>query len=73
MIWKPALIRAGRTFAQTFIGVVLAGLLAGEVVFLQDFADLSLLNQAAAAGVVAVLSLAQNLLEDMGSVAYDRG
>jgi hypothetical protein len=71
---KNAYIRAARTFVQTFIGVFLAGLLAqGGVAVLGDLADLTLLNQAAAASVVAVLSLVQNLLEGGTSVHYDRG
>lgn len=73
MLWKQAGIRAVRTFVQTFIGVYLAGLLASSVTVLQDFGDVTLLNQAAAAGLVAVLSFVQNTLEDWQSVSYDRG
>ena len=59
---KPALIRAGRTFAQAFLAVVLAA----EVGDLRGFADLTLLDQAATAGLVAVLSFVHNALEDVG-------
>lgn len=70
---KSALIRAGRTFVQTFLGVYVAGLLAMSTATLSDFANLSLLDQAAAAGIVSVLALVQNLLEGRASAGYDRG
>lgn len=66
---RNAFIRAGRTFAQTFIGVYLAGLVASPV--LEDFANLDLLSSAAAAGIVAVLSFVQNWLETRAT--YNRG
>jgi hypothetical protein len=71
--WKAAAIRAARTFAQTFIGVFLAGIIATETTALSSFANLALLDQAIAAGLVAVLSFAQNALEGWGRVEYDRG
>lgn len=64
-------IRAVRTFAQTAVGVYLAGIVASPMV--SDLADIGLLDSAAAAGVVAVLSLVQNMLEEGGHVVYDRG
>ena len=64
-------IRALRTFAQTTIGVYLAGVVASPAV--SDLANLTLIDSAAAAGFVAKLSLVQNLLEDSRSVGYDRG
>lgn len=71
---KDALIRAGRTFLQTALGVYLAGIIASQTDGLSVFADLTLLEAAAAAGLVAVLSFVQNYLE-MGSssVNYNRG
>lgn len=73
MRMRDALIRAGRTFAQTFIGVFLAGLVGTAVTTLGDLADLTLLDSAAAAGIVAVLSFFQNWLETTGEASYDRG
>lgn len=70
---KSAAVRAARTFAQTFVGVYLAGLVGSATNTLGDFANLSLLDSAAAAGLVAVLSLVQNLLEERTSVSYNRG
>ena len=67
----PPSIRAVRTFFQVALGVYLAGLVANPAV--SDLADIGLLDSAAAAGAVAVLSLVQNLLEDWRSVDYDRG
>ncbi len=64
-------IRAVRTFAQTTIGVYLAGIVAAPAV--SDLANLTLIDSAIAAGFVATLSLVQNLLEDSRSVGYDRG
>jgi hypothetical protein len=68
---KDAAIRAARTFAQTFIGVYLAGLVATNTT-LESLADLTLIDQAVAAAIVAVLSFLQNWLE-AGHVNYDRG
>lgn len=68
---KQAAIRAARTFAQTFIGVYIGGLVASPI--LTDLANLNLLSTAAAAGIVGVLAFAQNLLEETRAVSYDRG
>jgi len=65
-----ALIRAARTFAQTFIGVFLAGYAGGS---LAAIADLTLLDTAAAAGIVAVLALVMNLLEGATGEPIPRG
>jgi len=64
-------IRTVRTFAQTAIGVYLAGVVASPAV--SDLADISLLDSAAAAGFVSALTLIQNLIEESRSVEYDRG
>ena len=73
-IWeriRRPVIRAARTFAQTSIGVYLAGVVASPL--LEDLADVGLLESAAAAGLVSVLALVQNLLEESRQVNYDRG
>ena len=74
---KDVLIRAARTFAQAFIGTVLTmGILNGvatDGVLPGWAAWQTLLVSAAAAGVIAVLSFAQNWLEHTGDVPYDRG
>lgn len=66
---KAALIRTARTFVQTFLGVYLTG----QFELVGDFVDVDLLSSAAAAGIVAVLTLAQNLVENQTSVSYDKG
>lgn len=71
--WKDTLIRVARTFFQTAIGVFMAGLLANDVTGLGAFGDVTLLNAAAAAGVVSVLTFVQNWLETTASVTYSRG
>lgn len=65
-----ALIRAVRTFAQTFIGVFLAGYAGGS---LAELGNLTLLDTAAAAGIVAVLALIMNLLEGATGEPLPRG
>ena len=69
-VLKDAAIRAGRTFIQAFVGVILATWAGGSMVTL---IDVSLLDKAAAAGVIAVLSLLMNLLEGWTAVTYDKG
>lgn len=66
-----ALIRAGRTFLQTFIGIYLAGLVSSDT--FEGLADLGLLEAAASGAIVAVISFVQNLLEDTASVDYNKG
>ena len=68
---SDALIRAGRTFLQTFIGVYLAGLVSPDT--FEGLTDLGLLESAAAAGIVSVISFVQNLLEDSAAVHYNKG
>lgn len=68
---KDPLIRAGRTFAQTAIGVYLAGVTAPDS--LAGLADLGLIEAAVSAGIVAVIALVQNWLEETRSVGYPRG
>lgn len=68
---KQAAIRAVRTFVQTALGVYVAGVVGAGA--LADFANVGLLDSAAAAGLVAVLSFIQNALEATRSVTYDRG
>ena len=65
---------AGRTFLQTFIGVYLAGVLAStDPNTFGALTDLGLLESAAAASIVAVLSFVQNLLEDSAEVGLRQG
>ena len=68
---RDAVIRAVRTFAQTAIGVYLAGLVSPDS--FEGLADLGLVEAAVSAGIVAVVSFVQNLLEASSSVAYNRG
>ena len=54
--WRTALIRAGRTFAQTFVAVLMAnqaGMFEADVIM-----------AALVAGASAVVSVIQNALED---------
>lgn len=67
---KNAAIRAGRTFLQTALGVYLAGVVGAGA--LADFANVSLLDSAAAAGLVAALTLIQNFVEE-SYTSYGRG
>lgn len=60
-----ALIRAVRTFAQTALGVYLAGLAVAPT--LGDLGTWPLIQAALAAGIVAVL---WNLLESLGGEKY---
>lgn len=65
-----ALIRAARTYAQVFIGLLLAGWV--DFASTDDF--LSLTKSAALAAVPAGLALIQNAFEDNTSaVNYDKG
>lgn len=67
---KNALIRAIRTFAQSFVGVILATWAGGS---LTGLADITLLDKAAAAGVIAVLALIMNLLESATNNPLPKG
>lgn len=68
---RGPLIRAGRTFAQTAIGVYLASVAPGPM--FADLADVTIIEAGAAAGVVAVLALVMNMLEESRGASYDRG
>lgn len=68
---KKAAIRAGRTFAQVFLGVYLTGV--SNVDSLVGLGDVDVLNSAVTAAIVATLTLLQNMLEGAGDVSYDRG
>lgn len=61
---RDPLVRAARTFIQAFIAV----LLASNLTSVGGFADPTVLDQAATAGLIAVLSFVQNLLEDASGV-----
>lgn len=60
---KDAGIRAVRTFVQSFLGVYLVAI--GASPTLTDLADLTALDAAVAAGVVAVLTFLMNAVEDL--------
>lgn len=62
-----ALVRALRTFAQTALGVYLAGLTVSPA--LGDLGNWPLIQAAIAAGIVAVL---WNLLESLGGDRYPK-
>lgn len=64
-------IRVIRTVLQTAMGVYLAGLIGTPM--LGDLASVTLLDSAAAAGVVAVLTFAHNAVENWRDVTYERG
>ena len=71
---RNALIRAGRTFLQTALGVYIAGVGAqGAGSTFEGLADLGVLEAAGAAGFVALLSFAQNALEHQRPPRYNRG
>lgn len=70
-ILKSAAVRAIRTFIQAFLGVFLAGI-AGATT-LGALTQRNLLEVAAVAGIVAVLSLAQNVLEQTTKAPIPRG
>ncbi len=61
MNWKDIGIRAGKTFLQAFVAV----LIATEFTTLGDFANPTLLDQAAVAGLAAFLSFGQNFLAEL--------
>jgi hypothetical protein len=63
MNWKDIGLRAGKTFLQAFIAV----LIATSVSEVKDFVDPSVLDQAAVAGLAALLSFAQNVLTEATS------
>ena len=67
---KDALIRAGRTFLQAFIGTYIA--LATASGF-EELLTLRALEAAGVAGLIAALSFAQNAVEGRKGVTYGRG
>jgi len=73
---KSALIRAARTFVQAFLGALLTSGVLQAVVDTSSI-DLSALQSAAisaaAAGVIALMSFTQNLLEEAGLNLGNRG
>ena len=73
---KSALIRAARTFVQAFLGALLTSGVLQAVVDTSSI-DLSALQSAAisaaAAGVIALMSFVQNLLEEAGLNLGNRG
>jgi len=54
--WRTALIRAGRTFAQTFVAILMANQ--------ANMFEADVLKAGLLAGATAVVSLIQNSLED---------
>lgn len=65
---QPALIRALRTFIQTFLGVYLAGVTVNAS--LETLTSKTIVEAALAAAVVALL---MNIAEQLGGVSYNRG
>lgn len=63
MDWKDIGIRAGKTFLQAFLAVILTA----NLTSVADLADLALLDQAAVAGLAALISFAQNVLTELAS------
>lgn len=63
MDWKDIGIRAGKTFLQAFLAIVIAT----KITSAADFLSPELLDQAFVAGVAAFLSFAQNVLTQLGS------
>ena len=65
--WKDILVRAGKTFVQAFIAI----LIAAQVDGVADLLDPSLYDQAAVAGVAALLSFIQNTLNAIDTSPKD--
>jgi len=61
--WADIGVRAGRTFLQAFLAV----LIASQISTLQDLISVELLDQAAVAGLAALFSFAQSVLSDYKS------
>ena len=65
--WKDILVRAGKTFVQSFIAILMASQIEGVA----DLLDPSLYDQAAVAGIAAVLSFVQNTLNSVETSPSD--
>jgi len=63
MNWTDIAVRAGRTFLQAFLAVVIAS----EIASVADLASVELLDSAAVAGLAALFSFAQSVLTDLAS------
>jgi|ADurb_Total_1213_FD_contig_21_2023700_length_263_multi_3_in_0_out_0_1 uncharacterized membrane protein (DUF441 family) len=63
-----ALIRAGRTFVQTFLSVLIP-MLSGVA----TFAELTTVTALEAAAVAAIIAVLVNWLEELKGVTYNRG
>ncbi len=61
MNWKDIAVRAVKTFVQSFVAI----LLASQIGSLADLLNPTLLDQAAVAGVAALLSFVQNVLNSI--------
>lgn len=66
-----ALIRAVRTFFQAAIPIYLVGI--SNVTDFGGLADVTLLQTAGIAGIIAVLSFVMNVLESSAGWTYNRG
>lgn len=63
MNWKDIGVRAGKTFLQAFLAVIIAT----EVSGVGDLLSTELWDQALVAGLAAIFSFAQNLLSALGN------
>ena len=63
MNWSDIGIRAGRTFLQAFIAI----LIASKIGSVSDLVSVELLDQALVAGLAALLSFAQSVLTDLAA------
>ena len=61
VVWKDIAVRAGKTFLQAFLAVVIAT----KIGSVADLASLELLDQAFVAGLAAFFSFAQNVLNQL--------
>jgi len=60
MNWKDIGVRAGKTFLQAFLAIVIAT----KIGSVSDLASVELLDQALVAGLAALFSFAQNVLTE---------
>jgi predicted nicotinamide N-methyase len=66
---KHVILRAVRTAVQAFLGVYMTA----NFVLASQFADVSVLDMAAGAGLAAAIAVVWNALEEWQDVGYDRG